>query len=259
MDGVGYSGYTVTPYYDSMIVKYTVRGATFPEALARIRLVLQECRIRGVSTNIPFLLNVMTHPEFEKGIVTTSFIDQNPELKVVSGATWNFADEEQSSMKGVVRKEKLLRYLANLAVNGHPQELGADATKVIAASGAHSKIARPNLSVAPAPKEGSRSHRQILQEDGPEGYAKYVRNKKGLLLTDTTWRDAHQSLLATRMRTQELTNAAEFTNLALRDAFSLEMWGGAPSTWPCASYTNVPGSVSRPSGRRYPTFPFRCC
>ena len=128
---------------------------------------------------------------------------------------------------GVVRKEKHLRYLANLAVNGHHQELGADATKVIYASVAHSKIKRTNMSVAPHPKEGSRSHRQILLEDGSEGCAKYVREIEGLLLTDTKWCDTRQSLLVTWVITQDITNAANFTNLALRDTFSLKMWGGA--------------------------------
>ena len=75
MDGIGYSGLTITPYFDSMIVKYTARGATFPETVARMNRVLQECRIRGVKTNIPFLLNVLAHPDFKRGAVTTTFID----------------------------------------------------------------------------------------------------------------------------------------------------------------------------------------
>ena len=95
-------------------------------------------------------------------------------------------------MLGVVRKEKHLRYLANLVVNGHSPELGADATKVISVSGDHSKIARTNMSVAPHTKEVSISHRQILLEDGPEGYDRYVREREGLLLTDTTWCGDHQ-------------------------------------------------------------------
>ena len=104
-------------------------------------------------------------------------------------------------MLGVVRKEKHLIYLANLAVNVHPQELGSNATKFIATNGAHSKIAHTNMYVAPQPKEGSRSHRQILLEDGLEGYVKYVREREGILLTDTTRYDAHQYLLTTRIKT----------------------------------------------------------
>jgi pyruvate carboxylase len=231
MDGVGYSGLAITPYFDSMIVKYTARGSSFAETVARMKRVLIECRIRGVKTNIPFLLNVLTHPEFESGIVTTAFIDENPQLKKVSESTWDFASDEQSDQRKVGAKERLIRYLANLAVNGHPTELGADPAKI---TKGHDKSLRktltiPRVSAAASAANGSKSDgmRKILLEKGPEGFAKAVREHKGLLLMDTTWRDAHQSLLATRMRTSELENCAEYTNLALANAFSLEMWGGA--------------------------------
>mmetsp|Transcript_30589 Transcript_30589/g.64716 ORF Transcript_30589/g.64716 Transcript_30589/m.64716 type:complete len:1244 (+) Transcript_30589:117-3848(+) len=224
MDGVGYSGLAITPYFDSMIVKYTARGSSFAETVARMKRVLIECRIRGVKTNIPFLLNVLTHPEFETGVVTTAFIDENPSLKKVSESAWDFASDEQSNQKKVGGKERLIRYLGNLAVNGHPPELGADAAKM-------SKKHSPELSKVLTLPEGVKSSdggmRKILLEQGPEGYAKHVRENKGLLLMDTTWRDAHQSLLATRMRTKELERCAEYTNTALSNAFSLEMWGGA--------------------------------
>ena len=130
-------------------------------------------------------------------------------------------------MKGVVEKDNLLRYLANLAINGHPQELGDDASKVIAASGAHPKIACPNMSVAPQPKKGSISHCQILLEDGLEGYANYVSERERIILKDTTGHDYHQSLPSTWMRTCELTNASKFTNISLRDPFFLKMRSGA--------------------------------
>lgn len=223
MDGVGYSGLAITPYFDSMIVKYTARGSTFAETVARMKRVLIECRIRGVRTNIPFLLNVLTHPEFESGIVTTAFIDENPQLKKVSESAWDFASDEQSDQRRVGAKERLIRYLANLAVNGHPVELGADPAKI---QTGHS----PNLSKVLEVPDGVTSSggmRKILLEQGPEGYAKTVREREGLMLMDTTWRDAHQSLLATRMRTKELERCAAYTNVALSDAFSLEMWGGA--------------------------------
>ena len=97
MDGIGYSGLRITPYYDSLLVKYTARGASFEETLLRMRRALQEARIRGVKTNIPFLLNVLTHPVFEKGVVTTAFIDENPSLTAISDSTWNFASSQQSS------------------------------------------------------------------------------------------------------------------------------------------------------------------
>ena len=221
MDGIGYSGMTVTPYYDSMLCKYTVRGSTFEEALARMKRTLQECRIRGVKTNIPFILNVMTHPEFETGIVTTSFIDEHPELKQISSSEWNFASSGQASQKNVGTTERSLRYLANLAINGHPSELGADPKKM---TGNHNDSTKNILPEIEIPDAGMR---QILLEQGPAGYAKFVRENKGVMLTDTTWRDAHQSLLATRVRTSDLLRAAPYTNAALAKAFSLEMWGGA--------------------------------
>jgi pyruvate carboxylase len=222
MDGVGYSGLAITPYFDSMIVKYTARGSTFAETVARMKRVLIECRIRGVKTNIPFLLNVLTNPEFESGVVTTAFIDENPELKKVSESAWDFANEEQADQRKVGANERLMRYLANLAVNGHPPELGADPTKIKKDHGDTTSILK-----LPEGAKSTGGMRKILLEQGPEGYAKAVREHKGLLLMDTTWRDAHQSLLATRMRTKELERCADYTNTALANAFSLEMWGGA--------------------------------
>jgi pyruvate carboxylase len=223
MDGIGYSGLTITPYFDSMIVKYTARGSGFKETVARMKRVLQECRIRGVKTNIGFLLNVLSHPEFATGIVTTSFIDENPSLKMISGSKWDFANKEQADPKRTFSTDRYLRYLANLAINGHPAELGADPTKMKAGV---QRISTPKLPIrkASAAKKGMR---HILVEQGPVAFAKAVREHKGLLITDTTWRDAHQSLLATRMRTQELIRCADATNIALENAFSLEMWGGA--------------------------------
>ncbi len=218
MDGIGYSGMVITPYYDSLLVKYTARGANWEEVVRRMRRCLQEARIRGVKTNIPFLLNVLTHPEFEGGVVTTSFIDENPQLLQISGSTWDFASPEQADQSKVGRVEKLMRYLAHLAVNGHPESLGANPASL----GQGKPVKAPE--VKPQKKEGMR---KILLADGPEGLSKAVREHKGLLLMDTTWRDAHQSLLATRLRSQDLYNVAEATNNAMPNLFSLEMWGGA--------------------------------
>jgi len=221
MDGIGYSGLTITPYYDSLLVKYTARGASFDETLLRMRRALQEARIRGVQTNIPFLLNCLTHPVFETGIVTTAFIDENPELVKISDSKWRFASASQSDMEKVSEVERLMRYLGNLAVNGHPAALGADPSALHKVAG---PVDAPTVSASAAPPGG---WRKIILDQGPEAFAKAVRAHKGLLLTDTTWRDAHQSLLATRMRTQELLRAAPATAEAMANCFSLEMWGGA--------------------------------
>jgi pyruvate carboxylase len=230
MDGVGYTGLTVTPYYDSMLVKYTARGADFDSAVRRMTRALQEIRIRGVKTNVPFLLNVLTHPEFQSGIVTTGFIDDHPELKKVKSSRWGFANNDQMDMKSVLLGEKLLRYLANLAVNGHPPELGADPTKIT--KDLRDTVLLSNPEVARIPKTptplSSPGNRHILTTEGPAAYAKFVRENKQIMITDTTWRDAHQSLLATRMRTVDLLRCADWTNRALGPhAFSTEMWGGA--------------------------------
>lgn len=227
MDGIGYTGLKITPFFDSMIVKYTTRGSSFQETVARMKRTLQECRIRGVKTNIPFLLNVLSHPEFETGIVTTSFIDENPDLKKTSTSTWDFASEEQADPRKIFATERLVRYIANLAVNGHPAELGADETKIEKSSTGN--VSPPKMPAVATTGGGTGSStapeggmRGILLEQGPAGYAKFVREHKGLLVTDTTWRDAHQSLFATRMRTQELLKCADFTNKALANAFSME-------------------------------------
>lgn len=222
MDGIGYSGMTISPYFDSMLVKYTVRGSSFTEAVARMKRVLQECRIRGVKTNIGFLMNVLAHPEFSTGMITTSFIDENPDLKKTSTSKWEYANPEQSDAKKLDETDRLLRYLANLAVNGHPPELGADPAKM--KDSCQVSVPAPVIPEAKKGKVGGM--RKILLEEGPAGYAKAVREHKGLLLTDTTWRDAHQSLLATRMRTKEFLKCAEYSNMAFKNAFSMEMWGG---------------------------------
>jgi len=224
MDGIGYSGMTVTPYYDSMLVKYTARGSTFAETLSRMIRSLQECRIRGVSTNIPFILNVLTHPTFRTGIITTSFIDDHPELKLTSSSNWEFAAHGQRNPNNIGRTERNLRYISNLAINGHPVELGADPSKI---SKDHTDYTGHILPPKSEIKRPATSMRKILLEKGPEAYAKFVRDHKGLMIMDTTWRDAHQSLLATRMRTDDLLRSAPYTNEILPGLFSAEMWGGA--------------------------------
>ena len=227
MDGIGYSGMEVQPYYDSLLVKYTASGSSWDEVVSRMRRALQEARIRGVKTNIPFLLNVLAHPQFESGAVTTSFIDENPDLLRVSNAQWNFASPNQRSQAAVFKVEQAMRYMANLAVNGHPASLGANSAALDRVAAAP-RFAMPAPTAEPSHKNWNLDGwRSVLRAQGPEGLSKAVRAHDGLLLMDTTWRDAHQSLLATRMRTCELLGAAEPTNELLKGFFSLEMWGGA--------------------------------
>ena len=232
VDGTGYSGMVVTPFYDSLLVKYTARAADWPLAVRRMRRALMEMRIRGVKSNVPFLLNVLDHPSFVAGKVTTSFIDENPGLVAVSNSSWNVVGYQQQQ-KDVMAFEKSLRYIAQLAVNGHPPELGADAG-VLARQRTLTPVAPPDVAAIRAAHEAAGTAdmaprwRQILLDEGPDALAKAVRAHKPLLVSDTTWRDAHQSLLATRVRTAEFVNAAEGTRAALgAHAFSLEMWGGA--------------------------------
>lgn len=206
LDGaLGATNAVVTPYYDSMLVKLTVYGRTYQQALDRMDRSLREFRIRGVKTNIPFLMNVVHHADFRAGQATTRFIDNNPDL-----------------LKFVARKDrasKLLGYLADTIVNGNPFAKGH-------------KLGKPFLA-APLPKwdhriEPAAGTKQLLTAMGPEKFCKnWVAKEKRLLITDTTMRDAHQSLLATRMRTYDMLAIADAVARRTPDLFSLEMWGGA--------------------------------
>ena len=202
---LGATNSVVTPYYDSMLVKLTVFGRTFEQALDRMSRCLHEFRIRGVKTNIPFLLNVSQHADFRSGQTTTGFIDSNPEL-----------------LKFTARKDratKLLNYISDVIVNGNP----------------FSKGHKPDKAFLPPPiptfdhrAEPAPGTKQLLTEMGPEKFCKeWVASQKQLLLTDTTMRDAHQSLLATRMRTFDMLAVADAVARRTPNLFSLEMWGGA--------------------------------
>ena len=186
-----------------MLTKVTASALTYESAIDKLTRSLRETRIRGVKTNIGFTLNVLKHPEFRAGRATTAFIEDHPEL-------FEFA-------KGGDRASKLLMYLAELAVNGR---------KAVGATG---PVTPRYAQVLPPPVDEKPriGFKQVLETSGPEGFAKAVRAHKGLLLTDTTMRDAHQSLLATRVRTKDLVTAAPYTSKALHNAYSLENWGGA--------------------------------
>ncbi len=201
--GSGYAGAVISPDYDSLLVKVTVHALTFEQAAAKLRRCLAEFRIRGVKTNIPFLQNVVDHPRFVACRVDTGLVDESPEL---------FSFRRRRN-----RAQKLLRLLADQAVNG---------PRVTWMSQSPPSGVAVEVPAAPrvAPPAG---WRDVLRRDGPAALARAVRAHPGLLVTDTTWRDAHQSLLATRVRTRDLEAVAPATSHLLARAFSLEMWGGA--------------------------------
>jgi len=202
-----YVGAKVSPHYDSLLVKVTGKGDTHEATTRRLSRSLNEFGVRGVKTNIPFLINVLNHPQFVSGHVDTSFIDENPGL---------------FDMKtGKNRAQKLMSYLGNVAVNGPSTSLGTDSRP------ANISPLIPELPGSVETPFGKKSLYSIYKNDGPEEFAKAVRRNEGLLVTDTTMRDAHQSLLATRVRTYDLLKIAPYTGHALRNAYSIENWGGA--------------------------------
>jgi len=203
--GNGFGGAVITPYFDSLLVKLTASGATFDEAVRRSDRALREFRIRGVKTNIPFLENLISHPRFVSGDATTTFIDKTPEL-------FHFRPKRD-------RATKILSYLGEVIVNGRADVKG----KVLPKKDFH-EAAVPEFPKLTAPPAGMRNR---LIDMGPEKFSQWVRKQKRVLLTDTTMRDAHQSLLATRVRTHDLLKIAEAVAHLTPELFSLEMWGGA--------------------------------
>jgi len=197
--GPGYIGSEITPYFDSLIVKLTCRGQTFEDALRRAQRGLAEFRVRGVNTNLAFLQALLADEEFQAGGVNTRFLDRRSELTAAS--------------VGLDRATRLLRYLADITVNqpNGPAPTTLDpATKLPPMTG--------------TPVTGSR---QMLQEKGAAGFAAALRSQEALAVTDTTLRDAHQSILATRVRTIDLVRGAQAHAHLLPNLLSLECWGGA--------------------------------
>ena len=196
--GSGFTGAVISPYYDSLLVKATSWSRTFEDAIRKVTRTLKELKIRGVKTNIPFLINVLNHDLFRQGLADTGFIEDNPELFKISTK----ADKEL----------KILNYIGEIVVN-------------------ESQGVRPDFDVPRVPKfqtlDEIRGTKQILDEQGVDGLVKWIKGNEKLLLTDTTMRDAHQSLMATRMRTVDMVRIAEATSVLAKDLFSLEMWGGA--------------------------------
>jgi pyruvate carboxylase len=202
--GSAFSGALITPYYDSLLVKLTTRGRDLRDVSTRALRALSEFRVRGVETNVDFLVNLLRHEQFQAGMCTTHFIDENPELL-------EFPEREDGG-------GELLRYLAEVTVNGRS---GVDRRARPAV--AHEPFV-PHWDPAIAPPPGTR---QILDERGPEGFVQWMAAEPRLLITDTTFRDAHQSLLATRLRTHDMLAVAPALARAAPGLFSLEMWGGA--------------------------------
>jgi pyruvate carboxylase len=201
--GNGFQGAVITPYYDSLLVKVTTSANTFEKAASKMLRNLREFRIRGIKTNIPFLENVVKHEKFLKGEYDTSFIDTTPELFLFP--------------KSKDRGTKMLSYIGNVTVNGFP---GIDKKK----KPVFPKPSIPKIEYSEPIPVGTK---QILDTEGADGVVKWIKEQKEVLLTDTTFRDAHQSLLATRIRTNDLVRIAEPTAHLIPHLFSAEMWGGA--------------------------------
>ncbi len=202
--GMGFSGAVITPFYDSMLVKVITSGQSYEIAMNRARRVLSEFRIRGVKTNIPFLENVIAHPIFRAGEATTTLIDTTPEL-------FSFKARRD-------RATRLLNFLSQVTVNGNPHAKGHRPERALPAA------LPPSYDPSAAPAPGTR---QLLLELGARGFAEWTVRQKRLLVTDTTFRDAHQSLMATRVRTYDMLASAGAVARRAPGLFSLELWGGA--------------------------------
>ncbi|MDR9395206.1 MAG: pyruvate carboxylase [Roseovarius sp.] len=201
--GTAYSGGVITRYYDSLLTKVTAWAPTPEQAIARMDRALREFRIRGVSTNIAFVENLLKHPTFLSNAYTTTFIDTTPEL-------FNFTKRRD-------RGTKVLTYIADITVNGHPETTGRPEPSPEA------KLPKPPREVAdPAP-----GTRNLLEDKGAKAVADWMLAQDRLLLTDTTMRDGHQSLLATRMRSIDMIKVAPAYAANLPELFSVECWGGA--------------------------------
>ena len=202
--GTAYSGAVITRYYDSLLEKVTAWAPTPEAAIARMDRALREFRIRGVSTNIAFVENLLKHPTFLDNTYTTTFIDNTPDL-------FNFSKRRD-------RATKILTYIADITVNGHPETEGR------AKPSEHARTPKVPAFAVEKPAYGTRN---LLEEKGAQGVADWMLEQKQLLITDTTMRDGHQSLLATRMRSHDMLNVAEAYSHNLPQLFSMEAWGGA--------------------------------
>ncbi len=203
--GTAYNGAVITPYFDSLLVKVTAWGQNAEEAAVRMNRALREFRIRGLSTNLAFLENVVSHPLFRKGQCTTRFIEEAPEL-------FHFAPKRD-------RETRLMRFIGEVVVNGNPEVKGRHLPQLPMAP-----AQLPEVDISQPVPKGSRD---IFKQLGARGFAEWMKAEKRILLTDTTLRDAHQSLFATRMRTADMLPIAPYYARQLPELLSLECWGGA--------------------------------
>lgn len=202
--GNGFKGTVVTPYFDSLLVKAIVYGRTFEKTCQKMDRVLKEFRIRGVKTNIPFLTNVVSHPKFKAGNFSTNFIDTTDEL-------FKFPTERN-------RGNKTLKYISDVTINSYPGVGNVEKPRLL----------KPRLPKKLENVELNRpSFKEVLDQKGPDAVNELIKQESKLLLTDTTFRDAHQSLIATRMRSYDMYQIASQTEEAMPQLFSHEMWGGA--------------------------------
>lgn len=203
-EGSSYPGMKISPFFDSMLVKVSTSGKTLEDAAQKMHRALKEFRIRGVKNNIPFLENLVTHKGFISGSTTVNFIKDHPEL---------FAFTNRLD-----RGTKVLNYLADVTVNGNPDVKVNDKSKVF------EKPLVPTLDTAAAYPKGTKD---MLTEMGPEKFCEWLKNENKIQYTDTTFRDAHQSLLATRVRTYDMLKVAKAFAMQHPQTFSMEVWGGA--------------------------------
>ena len=199
-----YQGVKISPFFDSMLVKITSHSHTLEGAVRKMARALIEFRIRGVKTNIPFLENIILHKSFVEGNATVNLIKDNPELFVLKPRR--------------DRATKIIKYLGEVIVNGNPDVKFVDKNR---------KFTTPKVPDFDASKNFSKGTKNLLTDLGPEGFTQWLRSEKKIHYTDTTFRDAHQSLLATRMRSYDLLAVAESFARNHPEIFSIEMWGGA--------------------------------
>lgn len=203
-EGSTYPGMKISPFFDSMLVKVSTSGATLEDASRKMNRALREFRIRGVKNNVQFLENLINHSTFIHGEATVNFIQEHPELF--------------ESKRRLDRGTKILTYLGDVSVNGNPDVRFIDESK---------RLEKPEVPPVDHYSPYPKGTKDLLTELGPEGFSKWLKAEKKIHYTDTTFRDAHQSLLATRMRTYDMLKVAEGFAKHHPQTFSMEAWGGA--------------------------------